>query len=454
MSKVRLLLFCVLLTFSCHAIACTLLISSGKATPDGRPLLLKIRDSGDNNVEMRVVSGSGFTYTAQYSIKPTYLSGPWAGHNEKGFAIVNSLSRNIQDTQSGALNDDVIKMALESCETLDDFERLLDGLEKPTQVRANFGVIDAYGHAAFYEMGQNSYAKYDANDETVAPDGIMVRTNFSLSWDEPNKNGEDRYNAALQFVEEAKAGNQFNWRYVLQTLPRYLKNDKGESLYDKAPMRYDDELKSYIYGFIVGQGNSNALLYQGVLPGESPSLMVCWALVGLPLATVTVPIFNMMTLPLPNKICGGEEGRSWICDQSRKLCDIIFPYEGQDASFNVDLAKLYNQEQTGIMQRILAIEIEVLDRAESIVNQAWKNASFVEADLIDYYEWLDTYLDKQYAYFFPELCLTGIFKPRYNSIEIKSNYWDLMGRVVNSPFKKGVYIRSDGKKCLKWSNIE
>ena len=40
-----------------------------------------------------------------------------------------------------------MKMALEPCKTLEDFEKMLNDLPKPLGVEANFGVIDANGGA-------------------------------------------------------------------------------------------------------------------------------------------------------------------------------------------------------------------------------------------------------------------------------------------------------------------
>ncbi len=46
-----------------------------------------------------------------------------------------------------------MKKALQECATLSDFEIFLDQYVTPRGVRANFGVIDGKGGAAYYETG-------------------------------------------------------------------------------------------------------------------------------------------------------------------------------------------------------------------------------------------------------------------------------------------------------------
>ena len=65
-------------------------------------------------------------------------------------------------------------IALGKCRTVDDFACLLDTLPKPLGVEANFGVIDAYGNAAYFETDNWRYARFDVGD-------YLIRTNYSDS---------------------------------------------------------------------------------------------------------------------------------------------------------------------------------------------------------------------------------------------------------------------------------
>lgn len=152
---------------------------------------------------MRVENGNGFKHMAQYALSDGNWMGPWGGFNEEGFCIVNTLSYNFSGAELASMNSQIIDMALRQCKTTADFEQLVDGLSKPIDVKTNYGVIDAQQHAAFYEVGPNGYTKYDVDDPQIAPNGVLVRTNYSLTGDTDRKVGEERWKAAEQFAADA-----------------------------------------------------------------------------------------------------------------------------------------------------------------------------------------------------------------------------------------------------------
>ena len=441
--KKILLIIAIFITFTVKLNACTLLLVSGKATKDGRPLLMKVRDStSGNNVFINNIEGKDFSYVAQYTLTNSVITGPWGGCHEKSFAIVNSLSYNIPDSNTGELNDDIIEMALESCQTLEEFEILLDHMEKPAKVRANYGVIDANGGAAFYEVGCNGYTKYDANDLNTTPDGILVRTNFSLSGDMSNKSGEDRYLAATLFTEEAKGQGKINWLQVIREFPRFLKNGNNQNLINSV-VPTKGENKVYYDGYIPRFNTTNAMLFQGALPEELPSMMVAWMMNGHPFTTVAVPIMGFVN-HLPSKtMIFDNRMESWLCKQSRRLLEEIFCYEGSEFRNHINLECLYNLEENGILQKIKRIEDVIFDKGCTIIENARMNGSYSENQIVDYYDWLDSYLFEEYSRCFPELMLTGIL----SSVGDKGllRYWDLMGRQFKFPIK-GILIDSNHKK--------
>jgi hypothetical protein len=77
---------------------------------------------------------------------------------------------------------------------------MLETLPKPLGVEANFGVIDANGGAAYYETANYKFEKFDANDPTVAPDGYLIRTNYSFSGEENKGLGYIRYATAADLL--------------------------------------------------------------------------------------------------------------------------------------------------------------------------------------------------------------------------------------------------------------
>ena len=70
----------------------------------------------------------------------------WADTNSAGFSIMNAAlyDVNIDDTTDYKDREGyVMKMALQQCATLEDFEKFLTNFPKPMGIAASFGVIDA-----------------------------------------------------------------------------------------------------------------------------------------------------------------------------------------------------------------------------------------------------------------------------------------------------------------------
>lgn len=375
-----------------ETVACTLVLVSGKATADGRPLLLKNRDSSEAPlVEMRMVKDEGFHYLAQFAVADSIYSGPWGGFNEKGFAIANSVSFNLKENQGMGGNGEIIRKGLATCETVDDFEQLLQEMERPMDVMANYAVFDAHGAAAIFEVGMFGYVKYDANDPAVTRRGILIRSNYSLSGDKAHIVGEDRYKVASRYLQKRPDGT-IVWQDLLLDLSRLLVNKEGVDLRDTPPESYDDETMMDFNGFIPRDISTNAMVIQGVKSGESPLLTSCWTMVGPPMMTVAVPV--MLTEELPAKTVSEGEG-AWLCQKGRNLRNVVFAYP--ESPRMIDLSKLYNQEETGIMQKIIRTEEEVVARGERLMQDFREQGVLTSSTLHAYYEWLDLYLDESYA---------------------------------------------------------
>lgn len=173
-SKRSALALCCLGTAFFSAYPCTSAIISAEASASGRPLLWKHRDTSTTDNKVEYVSGRDgeFSYVALFNAADRKLQEAWMGMNEAGFAVMNTASYNIKNDKVPQKKMDregyVMTIALRSCRTVDDFEELLRSLPRPMGVEANFGVIDAEGHGAYFETNNSSYVKYDLAD---APQG-------------------------------------------------------------------------------------------------------------------------------------------------------------------------------------------------------------------------------------------------------------------------------------------
>lgn len=201
-----LLLTALLAAWLTPALACTSAVVSGRATPDGRPLLWKHRDTDFLKNHVEYVCGEKHDFIAVVNSADFHLKyEAWIGTNSAGFALMNTQSYNLVDVKDGEergeANGRVIYRALEVCATVDDFRHFLDTLAKPSRIEANFGAIDAQGGAMVFEVDYYTYKIYDANDPATAPDGYVARTNFSQSGQYGPGAGVVRYKEAVRVLD-------------------------------------------------------------------------------------------------------------------------------------------------------------------------------------------------------------------------------------------------------------
>lgn len=188
---------------SFKAFCCTSVIISGGVRADGRPVMLKHRDTGELNNRMEWFQGPGYSFIGLVN-SPSQGGEVWSGVNSAGFCIMNTATYDLKDDDvpSSEMDKEGIVMykALGICRSLQDFENMLDSLPKPWGVEANFGIIDALGEAAYYEVDNHSWKRFDVADQ---PGGYMVVTNFTRSGRKEDRKGVDRFQKASRIMDSA-----------------------------------------------------------------------------------------------------------------------------------------------------------------------------------------------------------------------------------------------------------
>lgn len=301
---------------------CTLGVASGKATADGRPLLWKNRDAKKrDNVVMALADGGKYGYFALCDAgKPEFV---WGGANVKGFAIANSVSRDLkQGNDEGPGNGGFMKRALQQCATVAEFEQLLKDTESSRRTRANFAVIDAQGAAAIFEAGHRSYTRFDAEQ---AKGGLLLRTNFATT--AGGDRGRERHERAAALCATAPA---------LPLTPRFLLQ---QLLRDVVPPKSAEQGAAGLLDVretIHRQTTVAALVVHGVKAGEDPSWLVMWSLLGQPLCTVAMPLWPAAAA-VPREISGTP--RSDVCDTSKRLQDALYESVSAAAEAGEDAAE-------------------------------------------------------------------------------------------------------------------
>ena len=385
--------------------ACTSAIVTGKATADGRPLMWKHRDTGEEQNRMVYVSGGKYAYIGLVNSNDTDSNEIWAGTNSAGFCIMNTASYNMKDKDDATNESDfegiVMRRALECCATLDDFERFLDTISRPIKVEANFAAIDAHGGAAYYETNNHRYFKADANDPMQAPHGYLIRSNFSYSGHIDEGMGYVRHETAIHLFSQQRAHTKLTPEWIFSSVDRsYYHSLLGTDLKD-----YDFNTPGAT-GFAIDQDyiprftTSASIVFQGVKEGELPERTTMWTALGFPSCSVAMPLWVKGGEHIPTLLVKGKNTENApLCEKAVALKYRVFPISRGNGRKYFNWALLYNPQKTGIMQLLAPVEKDIFVKSYAKMKQ-WGNGSWSEANIQHFYTELNTIVEKAYAELF------------------------------------------------------
>ena len=405
MKTIKIILFTlVFLVLSNQAIACTVAVVSGKYTKDGRPLLWKNRDTNYINNQIMYFNDGKYDYMGLVNSGDILGKSVWIGQNSAGFAIMNSASYNLNigdSTKQSGLEGRIIKKALATCKTIQDFEKYLDNLPKPTRLEANFGVIDAQGGAAMYELNNKGYVKFDANDPKVAPFGYIIRGNYSFMGTYGDESsGYIRYNTTNELFYNAMATNSFDAQFIIQDVTRGLKHSlTKEDLYrDFAEIPENTPTYSFFYDFIPRRTTSSACVVQGVKKDENPEFTTLWSVVGFPLTSIVVPTWVKGGNDFPEVLKRNDKLKdSPICYAALELKKEFFSIRwGRYAMRNyVNINALINADKTGIQQKIKPYENKIFKTTNNKLDK-WRSSGMKKSEIKAYYDEMNRDLIKMF----------------------------------------------------------
>lgn len=457
----RLLPFLIIAFTFCDAWACTAVIVSGKATTDGRPFIFKNRDASPDNA-LLTLKGSKYQYVgvADYT-NSSNPSNIWYGHNEAGFAILNTLSYyfNSPTATSNSSAGVLMKKALGQCATVEEFENLLtETLALNTYtLSTNFAVMDSLGNVAFYETNNTSFTKFDANDETVAPNGYLVRTNYSFSspyYETTSHVGEERYKAACKYIEDTfgdvkSEGGKIDAVKLVHELPRYLYHGQRKvNLWDYIPNSINDVRHTYFKNFIPRHSSCSASLMQGVKEGEPAANTVNWIAIGWPCGSFTVPILLTPSLVLPETVKRTPDThKSEMCSGSLELKDKVFTiyHDGKQSTDSIDLSKLINKQETGILQRVMLADAMVSELGVELLDDV-RAGTADDNEIAAYYNWVDEY----WRLFIQETSTPTAISAINADVDNDDAYYSIDGiRYEHKPSKPGIYIYKHRKVIIR-----
>ncbi|QDT52907.1 hypothetical protein Pan44_09200 [Caulifigura coniformis] len=279
--------------------ACTTAVISGRATADGRPILWKNRDINTTKNEVAFITSGKYAVTAQ--VNAGGKRSIWMGVNSAGLCIENSMCKDLIGPKGikGPGNGEFMLRALQNCATVDEVQQFLEKTNASGRTTSGaFGVIDAQGGAALFECAFDKYVKYDANDPKVAPEGIIVRSNFSCTGQgipspPPTEKlgalySAERYKrAAAILIPEA---GKVDVKLLLRACARDLASADGVP-YAGTVNGAPGELPEFIptTNTISRTSTVSWAVFHGVKAGENPLLTTMWVGLGDPKFSAAVP---------------------------------------------------------------------------------------------------------------------------------------------------------------------
>ncbi len=401
MNKVITSLVLVLLMAGTDAFACTTAVISGKHTADGRPLLWKHRDTWAIHNKIMQFDDGKYTYVGLVNSQDSLGKSVWIGYNATGFAIMNSASYNLNNDsiiQSG-LEGHIIKSALQNCSSLEDFEKLLNDLPLPTRLEANFGVIDGNGGAAYYELSNFTVKKVDANDQIIAPNGYLIRTNFSFSGVAGKGGGYIRYVTANNIFDDAVKSNKLSAQTIVQKASRNLTHGlTNDNLWDYENLEEGNDKMVNFIDYIPRKGSSSSCVVEGIKVGEDTSLTTMWTVLGWPLASVTIPVFINKNGEIPEVLAYNSSIKDApLCHFALELKEQCFSYNwGTSSKYYININKLLNANKTGILQENNDFEKKLFLQYNKLLAQ-WRANGYTDKELLDFYQDIDKQVYEHYS---------------------------------------------------------
>jgi len=389
----KLLLFIIVFSFQ-SIFPCTTAIVSGKFTKNGRPLLLKHRDSGFMQNKLMFFTDGKYDYIGLVNSADIDGIEVWGGVNSEGFAIINSASYNLKpDSDRTAIADReglVMKLALQECVTVDDFENLLRTMDKPLGVEANFGVIDAKGGAAYFETNNFAFTKIDVNDLKIAPFGYVIRTNHSFVTDRTDGYGYIRYNTANELFYEASMKNNLSVEFILQDISRSLKHSLLNIDLRNNIEFSENEIKLIPFQDFIPRRNSCAtVLIEGVKPNESPELATLWTILGFQLTSVAIPTWVEGGPELPKLLMADDSGNAPLCTKALELKSELFPVKLGNGKRYIDISKVINKENSGSIQKLKPLENKILEKSYRKLTKWQKENELPKEEVQNLYSWIE-----------------------------------------------------------------
>jgi hypothetical protein len=342
--------------------ACTSAVVGPEASNTGTPILWKNRDTSVLSNKVVFVDEAPFDYLCLGNSRADSGRSCFAGLNETGFAIMNTVAYNVPEI-AGERNDreGIIQAdALRTCRTVDDFERFLDAnLGPELGGQTNIGVIDADGGAAIFEVHNHGFERIDAADQ---PSDYLVNTNFARSGEAGAGEGYLRFERASELFRTFPAGG-VDPEVILHSFSR----DLGHPLIDGPTLEDASDLPARSPVWINSRdridrpSTASAVVVVG---GNEKRPATLWIIPGEPLTAAAIPLW-VEACRSPAALSEGNPAPLW--QQSLRIKRGLRPSRIGHTGDYLDLTRLDNADGTGYLPDLLEMEQLIFTETEGFL---------------------------------------------------------------------------------------
>jgi len=352
-------------------------------------MLWKLRDSDSFKNKMMYFEEGKFAFIGLVNSDDADGEQVWGGSNVVGFSIMNSASFNVNLEDSSSFKDQegyFMREALEKCKTIDDFEKLLKQRSHPMGLAAHFGVIDAEGGAAFFEVNNENYTKFDANDAAQAPQGYILRTNYSFTGKKDIGYGFIRFQTAQDLFYMAESKGALNEKTIIQDISRSFKHAVLQKDFRK---EYESTAEGEHFinsgDMITRHGSASAILMKAPDADQAVDMTCIWTTIAYPNTCVSLPVWPRGGAQMPEILMAEADKNCSLNEWSMQLKEECYPIKRSAGYKYLQISKLINREQTGYVQRIEHLEDEIfISTMEQ--QKLWLSNTPEPAEIHQYYQ--------------------------------------------------------------------
>ncbi len=326
---------------------CTTAIVGSKVTPDGSILLWKNRDTSHLFNKVVFIKDEPYSYYGVVNSGEEAGRYVYGGINIKGFAIINSVAVNLPQKcgEEKDLEGLIMAEALRKCKTVDDFEKFIsENLGESLGALSNFGVIDAGGNGAIFEVYNHGYNRLNLKD---FKEGYIINTNFSRSGKEYEGAGYVRFLEVKKLFEGRK---NFGIEFLLENVVRDIDNFF-------VPISSNNKWINTVDS-INRSSTASCMIFQVFTEKKLRKYSTMWIVLGEPLTSLAVPIF-LGSESIPDELFKGKFAP--ISEISHKIKMVIRPKKGGHLTNYLDYSTYLN---SGMKEMFRREEEEILKDTE------------------------------------------------------------------------------------------